>query len=345
MGIPIDLPEHMAAACNFAMDQDGRPLFVLIAKRTFHILNQSSLALAPTQQEVNLAGEFWGDAGVSSYKYEPEFAFFKPSTDVVLLGHGCAQNSRDRFVDVSIRVGDVIKKSVRVFGDRTWVKRMGIVDMTNPSTFERIPLIYERAFGGWDTAQPDPLASKFECRNPVGVGFKRVQWEEGMTLPNLEDPQNLIGVYGDSPAPAGFGFVSPDWYPRSRFAGTYDKEWEQERAPMLPEDFDVRFFNAASHGMVSPSYLRGDEAVVLENVSNIGPFLFSLPGVAAPTIRIQLRTGPDHVLESRLDTVVINADDCMLVMLWRTSLPLKNGPHDVVAVNVECPQVPRQILP
>ena len=114
---------------------------------------------------------------------------------------------------------------------------------------------------------------------------------------------------------------------------------------MLPEDFDVRFFNAASHGMVSPSYLRGDEAVVLENVSNIGPFLFSLPGVAAPMVRVQLRTGPDHALESRLDTVVINADDCKLTMLWRTSLPLRNGPHDVVDVKVEGPQVPSRLLP
>ena len=38
-------------------------------------------------RSVSLAGQLWGEPGKSSYKYEPECAFIKPATDVVLIGH------------------------------------------------------------------------------------------------------------------------------------------------------------------------------------------------------------------------------------------------------------------
>lgn len=317
----------------FIADENGRPLLTTVVKATFAIVG-ASIKVADEQLPVNLSGEHYGDPDTSSYKYEPETAFIKPATDVVLIGSAYPQRSNDRQVDVTLKVGENLKKTVRVFGDRTWVKRLGAVDMTNPEPLERVPLVYERAFGGWDSAEPDPLASKFEPRNPVGCGFKRNEWEEGLPVPNIEDPKNLLRIYGDTPPPAGFGFTSPSWVPRTQYAGTYDQKWEDERSPLLPTDFDVRFFNAATSGLISDDYLRGDESVFIENTSPNGSVNFELPGLSAPQIRVQLIDREDELLSTNLDTVIINTDEKLLFMLWRANVVLKNGPHDVQSMQI-----------
>src|SRR5262249_18692062 len=154
--------------------------------------------------------------------------------------------------------------------------------VSRPQPFDRIPLAYERAFGGWDRRHPVPDRHRVEARNPVGTGFRDSAFEsdDEVRLPNLEDPERPFQAYGDCPAPAGFGFVSPNWAPRSQFAGTYDERWASARSPLLPEDFDRRFFNAASPGLITPGYLRGDERVIVLNASPERRLEFELPGIA-----------------------------------------------------------------
>lgn len=344
MGHPnIDNQTPFVFSPLFLSDQNGRPLAALAIKGTFSMAVRIQLAAecVPLFTE----GECWGPPDLASYKYEPETAFTKVATDVALVGCAHPLGRGDSQVDVTLRLGDVIKKTVRVFGDRVWKKRLGIVDMTNPEPFEKIPLIYERAFGGWDSVEPDPMTSKFEPRNPVGVGFKRKEWADDMPLPNLEDPKRPLKMYGDTPPPAGFGFISPHWQPRAQYAGTYDEKWQQERAPLLPLDFDLRFFNAASPGLIAPGYLKGNEPVLIENASPNGTISFNLPGVQPPKIRVQLRGRQDAHLQTNLDTVIINTDENLLLMLWRTNLVLRNGPHDIVAIEITAEGAPPPLKP
>src|SRR5208337_4822029 len=95
------------------------------------------------------------------------------------------------------------------------------VAITPPEPFERIPLVWERAFGGWDRSHADPAKHTCEPRNPVGTGFRQKHGhpEEGVRVPNLEDPRYPSRHYGDAPPPAGFGFTGPSWQPRAAFAG------------------------------------------------------------------------------------------------------------------------------
>ncbi|WHZ21853.1 MAG: hypothetical protein OJF47_000965 [Nitrospira sp.] len=316
-------------------------MLVPVLKARYAIDSNRRLALAEKQWPVNLAGECWGDPEHSSYKYEPETAFIKPSTDVVLIGQAYAPNARATEVNVTLRVGPV-EKTVRVIGDRYWVKRCGMVWITKPEPFERIPLTYERAFGGWDRSHPDPERHSFESRNPVGTGFryKKGTFEEGIRLPNLEDPQHPIKNTRSKVPPAGFGFTSPNWQPRAAYAGTYDEKWMKERMPLLPKDFDRRFFNAASSGLISPQYLKGNEPVSIENASPNGRLSFNLPGVPSPECRVQLRGGSDRHLQSHLDTVIINTDDNVLFLIWRTNLVLRSGPQDLVSIEVRTQDSP-----
>ena len=119
---------------------------------------------------VNLAGELSTDAPVSSYKYEPEIALFKPATDVVLIGHAHPPGGGATQVDVGIKVGP-LQKVARVFGDRFWsMTKLGI-GMSRTAALDRVPLIWENAFGGHDEVNSTPERPLLEPRNPVGTGF------------------------------------------------------------------------------------------------------------------------------------------------------------------------------
>src|SRR5262249_44792319 len=139
-----------------------------------------------------------------------------------------------------------LAKTVRVFGDRVWKPGVLGLAMTDPEPFVAIPITYERAFGGADRTSDNPKKHDWERRNPVGTGFALdPQRLIEQKLPNVEDPKPLSGWGRSRPRPAGFGPIARHWLPRAEFAGTYGEKWQTERLPLLPEDFDERFYLCA----------------------------------------------------------------------------------------------------
>lgn len=323
-------------------DMEARPVLVLVVKATYEI-DRRGLRLAEEQCPVNVTGEHWGKPEESSYKYEPECAFTKVSTDVALIGHACASERGTTELLVALQVGG-LKKGVRALGDRTWVKSLGSVTMTKPRPFERIPLKYERAFGGWDRSNPEPRKHGFEPRNPVGVGFRASakNFEEMLRLPNLEDPLHPLQRFGDVVPPAGFGFISPHWQPRAALAGTYDEAWQKQRAPLLPRDFQQSFFNAASPGLVAPGYLNGDEEVFIVNASPRGRLAFRLPGQPSPEVIATRVDAEDARPAMNLDTVILDTDAHRVLLLWRGHIALAEGPHDVREIAIRAQGIDKQ---
>jgi hypothetical protein len=319
----------------FIADEEMRPAVVTVVKATYSFDLDGTVRIADDQVPVNLAGEPWTDGGVSSYKYEPEIALHKPATDVVLIGHALPPGRGATQVDVGIKVGSV-QKIARVFGDRFWTWTKNGVELSKTAPLERVPLTWENAFGGIDNIRSTPERSMIELRNPVGTGFGTPLSKHGdrMKVPNIEDPSQLISRYGDVVTPCGFGFTSPNWQPRATFAGTYDERWHETRKPMLPVDFDRRFFNAAAPGLVAPGYLRGDEDVVLVNTTSVSRLAFRLPAIAPPRCRMVLRSLEDIQLTTNLDTVIVNTDDHQLILLWRAYALIAGGPHDLKAIDL-----------
>jgi hypothetical protein len=330
----VENPTPFTFEALYVTDEELQLLLVPVVKATYE-LGRSGLKLAEEQEPLHHGGVFQGSQEGSSYRYEPEVAFFKPSTDVVLVGHAHAPSVNTRELQVALQVGP-LRKVVQVFGERVWIKSLGQVSMTRPLPFERMPLCYERAFGGWDRNHPDASRHTFEPRNPVGVGFRAhpSHFEEELRLPNLEDPAVPLRRFGQSVPPAGFGFVSPHWQPRASLAGTYDEAWARQRAPLLPRDFDRRFLNAASPGLVASRYLRGDEPVTLVNVSPEGRLDFRLPGTPPPRVRVVRLSDEDRWLELRLDTIILDTDARRVFLLWRAHLPLREGPHEVHSLHL-----------
>jgi hypothetical protein len=261
-----------------------------------------------------------GAAATASPRYEADTSWPKPATDVVLVGHAHAPSGGATRVDVALQAGPV-RKVVAVFGDRRWHLGAGGWRISAPLPFERIPLVYERAFGGQDDSPADPGRRGWEPRNPAGTGFvamEDVRRLEGLALPNLEDPDALISSWKDRPRPAGFGFLGRGWQPRLGFTGTYDQQWQDNRAPLLPTDFDPRFWNAAHPDLVVAGRLRGGEPVAVLNASPRGRLGFVLPRRAFE-VHAEVK-GRRQSAEPLLDTVWIDADRQLVVLVWRAAL-------------------------
>jgi hypothetical protein len=224
-----------------------------------------------------------------------------------------------------------ITRTIRVFGPRHWKAGLLTTSMSEPEEFTKMPLTFENAFGGKDATHKDSSRHGWEPRNPVGKGFRvnplnepeKGKGLDGWPLPNLEDPGALIRSWKDRPAPAAPGFVCRSWAPRVAYAGTYDEAWVSQRCPIVPADFDNRYFNAAPPGQVCPGYLKGGEPVSLTHVTPEGRLAFALPrvrlGLEARCLNQTLRR--DLVL----DTVVLDTDRMRCSLVWRCSVRYRHS--------------------
>lgn len=332
-----DIENTLATPCEllFLADEAARPVCTVLVQASYDIAPDGSLARTEPQVPIVLAGTHHGDPARSSPRLEAPIAFMKPATDVVLLGHAHAQAPRTTELQVGVRIG-ALQKLVRVTGDRVMRKSMGRHAIGAPAPFETIPLTYEHAFGGTDPRAPEDGVVRCDPRNPVGRGYRdpALPEDDEVLLPNLEDPEHPFRAYGDRPPPAGFGFIAPHWQPRAALAGTFDAAWDRERKPLLPRDFDRRFFNAASPGLQAPGYLRGDEAVVVLNATPRGRADFQLPDTATPHCQITLRGGHRHELSLLLDTVILDMDAHRVLLQRRAHLVLPRGAEDLLAVRI-----------
>lgn len=303
---------------NWAVDKDGRRSWLVAVKATFDILEDGSTEVAAEQELPLLAPVFRGADGESSILYPEDLTPPKPAVDLVVNATAHAPGGQASEMEVACRVGDLEKRLV-VVGDRVW--EQGLVYGVNPSgpePFETMPIIWERAYGGWDRSDEDSAKHRMEERNPVGVGFARnTDALVGGPVANIEDPKKRISGGGTRPTPAGFGAVPPYWRPRLDHAGTYDQDWMDNRRPFLPDDFDERFHQVAPVDQQLPG-LRGGEPVELEGMSPEGPLAFTLPKLRFTFETFFGRESVEH--RARLHTVVIEPDMPRLMMVWLTSL-------------------------
>ena len=300
------------------------------------------MELSQEQDEIVLVDEPWGDPLASSLKTASEMTLVKPATDVLLRGHAYAPGGKATHVDVSLRVGP-IQKTVRVLGDRVWKPGVLGYKASEPKPFDRMPLMYELAYGGTDPQPLDSAKVDHEPRNPIGRGLvprnSRLAGD-GIPLPNLEDPKRLIRTPKDRPAPVGFGPIAGHWEPRKSYAGTYDEAWTTSRAPYLPFDFNPRFFQAAPPDQIAEGYLKGGEPVEILNATPGGKLSFHLPTCSLDLVFRFDGQGLQHA--PNLDTVGIDPDSGRLWMIWRTCLVVDKKLLRMSAVQVSCSEYPKR---
>lgn len=284
--------------------------------------------------------EYWGEPELTSLRSAGEMTLSKPATDILMLGHAYAPGGTAQQSVVRVTVGS-LQKTVYVFGNRVWLPGVTGYSISEPQSFQKIPLKYEYAFGGFDPDPIDPKRPDYEPRNPVGRGLAPLRSHRSASsrmLPNLEDPKHLINSPLDRPAPASFGPVCPQWEPRRSFAGSYDEAWENERAPFLPLDFDTRFLQLAPAGLVCDGYLIGGESVEIMGATPSEPMRFNLPSC---TVQFTYRFRGQNVRHTPvLDTVLFEPDENRFSTVWRDCLIVDKWLPRMERLTVDCAEFP-----
>jgi hypothetical protein len=349
------------SAFQYGKTVAGEQFMSFLVKATFSMnARRAPATVAALQLPILTVDEpYQANAPGSLLRFESDLVPYKPRADIVLVGSAYAPRGQPtKSLDVEIRVGS-LQRIIRVTGDRMWsfpVADQHAPICVGPAEFTKIPLTYDRAFGGIDKhAQLNPQVPRFRpwcAQNFAGKGFigsLSVDSVHKTALPNLEDPNDLIRGVSNYPAPTGCGFFPRGNEPRSKYAGTFDERWKAERAPELPEDFRFEVYNGAHPLLQVDGFLVGNEPVVLSNVSPAQPrFEFLLPGIRprltarahpwpadapAPDTKAKLTT---REVTLNLDTVVFVPDDGVFFQIWRALIPIRDpAALEVAEVQVE----------
>jgi hypothetical protein len=303
-------------------DADGVHEWIVAVKGTFDIRADGSLALAEEQLAPLLMAQYHGKPGLSSLRYDADVVTSKPTTDVVLNGTAYAPGGRPSTEFTIGMVVGPVRKALRVRGDRRWERGTFGAIRSACEAVTQVPLVYERAYGGYDHADPDPAQHCLDTRNPVGVGVVSKGPSPGQALPNFEYLNGSL----DKAGPAGLGPIDSCWSPRREFLGTYDEAWQRGRYPLLPADWDARSLLCSPADQQPSKHLRGGERVELTNLTPSGRLSFSLPRV-----RLRFSTLLDGQTEEHLGqlaTVIIEPDHPRVLMVWQSSLLVRtNGDY------------------
>ena len=211
-----------------------------------------------------------------------------------------------------------------------------------------MPIRYELSYGGQDI-RSRPNAPFYYPRNPLGRGVALLnvpETIEGLKLPNLEDPDDLLTPerivledefrWNAQPLSQGLGWFQKTWYPRCSFVGAVpgntltDEIMREERLGLVPEgqialarsfrlpSFDVRFNNGASLGLAMREVPPG-ALIRLARLTPDGSLAFTLP-IEWPSIMLNIGLG-NNLLPTALHTVLIHVDERRADLIWRGAHP------------------------
>nr|WP_255216648.1 DUF2169 domain-containing protein [Pseudenhygromyxa sp. WMMC2535] len=298
------------------IDRDGGDLLLIWAALHFELPAPGAsrpLVACADQPPPSPAPRWYGESGLSSALWEAPIAYERTTTEVHVRADACAPAGKtctERAVGA--RVGSCIQEAV-VFGERRWTR---LREISRPLPFDRVPLVWERAFGGSSVVDPRVI----ETRNPIGAGiYASAEEAVGQPLPQIEHPRQRITGVGDRPPPVGFLPRGTGWEPRVRFAGTYDEAWAETRCPLWPRDFDERFFLAAPPALVATRRFVGGEPVALVGMDPRGDLAFALPS-ARVIAEVGFR-GRSEIRELELDIVSIDVIAGKLSLIFRETVP------------------------
>ncbi|WP_133512390.1 DUF2169 family type VI secretion system accessory protein [Candidatus Thiosymbion oneisti] len=324
----------MQAGYTLGVEPSGGEHLVVAVKGTFSI---PAAGREPQPAEAQLplveADTFTGEPGLSAPVYESDYPLRKPRCDVLLLGSAYAPEGRPtERVQVGFKLGP-ISKTFRVVGDRLWQVGIGIRPGSYIRPFERMPISYDRAFGGIDNFHPDSSRHAAYLPNPIGRGYHaelKRGLVDGTPMPNTEAIKTPVKKPDGNYRPMAFGPLGRGWPPRLQLAGTYDQDWLDKVFPFLPADFRDDYYQAAPADQQLP-YPTGGEEVFLLNLTPEGRASFRLPRIDMPIVFFP-KQGERTETKGVIDTIVLEPNQGRFTLTWRASIPLRKNLFEIVQV-------------
>jgi len=259
-GFPADL----ARAGLFYRDL---MLATVVVKAAFEVGPDGGVARVDDQLPVSEA-----DVQTDLGSIDGDVVPVKPGCDFAVLGRAHAP-SPDRPVDrleIDLRAGSFSRRLL-VFGDRTWTASGNGFRPSPPQPFTVQPITYAHAFGGV-AVHTGKLKGPY---GPNGRGKGYVLLKEhvaGTPLPNVEEADQLLSSWDETPMPAGLAPLPRD--SSLRMNEGFAVDLEAQTTQLGPAAFSF------SHPrMRLPSYPGGEE-VVLKGMRPGLDWKFTLPPLA-----------------------------------------------------------------
>lgn len=228
----------------------------------------------------------------------------KPRVDVTVLGNAHAPRGKT-VAEMTARIallheGEIlIDKSVRVVGARRSAD-------SPPLPFVRMPIIYERAYGGIGVSD-----------NLIGCGEEDAEEDD---QPNILDPR-------DSSRPAGFGPLSAAWPARKKLLGNVPVKDIEAPLMILPNNFDGLYFQSAPLDQQLDE-LPPSAQLVLEGFDPERERIeIELPDARAMGAIYGLdKDNPDRAtpIEFRADTLQLDTENWILTLTFRGHIEIQD---------------------
>ncbi|WP_064684015.1 DUF2169 family type VI secretion system accessory protein [Rhizobium bangladeshense] len=329
-------------------DANGDLDCVVSVRGTFEHVQNDRLRLRREQEYFQWEDAYDGDPHASPLLRQTDLTPEKVGTDITFLGNAYAPGSTPASSwQVGLRVGQLSKR-LEVHGARFWrpvikekwagfsakeAKRV-LTDwqLSEAEQALSVPMCWSKAYGGQIPGTGDPeteTPADVEARNPLGCGIVNLDMSTdhaAVAAPQITLP-GLTLNWREPAEPQGLGLVSPWWRSRQQYAGTYDDAWLNDRHPLLPRDFDARFWQCAHPDLTAVPYLTGDEGYQLDDLH---------PQFARATGRLPSITLGVHCLcedEDQDEWHVLKLDgvhfdwrnDDRVMLTWRVRFPLSKA--------------------
>lgn len=337
-------------------DPAGEPLDILIVRATFDLAsNGAAMPLSAVQSPILFGDTFAGPVHDNPLRsvvsQDGDLLPYKPGTDLLVLGHAQAPGARAQAGWLAgVRVGRV-RKVLQLHGPRQFHKGWLGWRLGDATPVTSVALDYRLAYGGCIDIPagltPDGAAGAIEhASNPAGCGWlpdesmmrelapparRHVRdWiaaQQSMQAPQIECASTPLTHPHQHIAAQGFGPLARWSMPRAAYQGRYDEQWRRTRYPLLPAEFDSRYYQSAPPDLVATPHLRGDESVTLLGLLPQRVEM-RLPGwqiVAA----VRHASGEHSVTLPLLDTVRFDLDRRQATLVWRAHFRRDDAPMEI----------------
>ncbi|MDO5072768.1 MAG: DUF2169 domain-containing protein [Neisseria animaloris] len=315
------------------VDQLDRAYDVVVAKVSYEFeidpaTGQTELQFARTQTPLTFADTFYGNPSQTTTLLESDFSLYKPKVDIVV--NATAYSPDDRMIGqfpVSVQIGDY-KKPLAVTGPRYWVREALGWTLGEASPIDSLPIRYEFAFGGSEVEDDHEGYQE----NAIGMGYypkaflRKNSAKRMLPAHQIYNPAKPVRDPSEIAVPEGFGFFPRYFARRARHTGTADAEWIEKRAPLLPEDFSMAYWNGA-HPSLQLQHFKSNHIYEFRFTGLVHSF-------QAPnqhfTVSLPVETVFAHVYTPAnlslckdliLDTVVVDVEKRKIDCTYRTSFP------------------------
>lgn len=303
-------------------DHNGRSGILIVAKGTWQ-LRSGKLAAAEHQAGLNKKqvmlrlGDIVQDElqrKVLKDRLDDEITWLdhdlsppKPACDVIVAGYVTPPaNYREASIDAGIRIGSHTV-SLRAHAPRYWEAGLiGAKPKPIAPSIARMPLTY--ALADWTSGfpaeiKPDTLA----------------------LLPWIEAVDSPAQYRKHASKSAGFGFWPENAAHRLPLAGTYDDAWKQKRSPLLPADFNPRFYNAAHPDLQLPTAPKAGTPIRLVHLAVEQVIDTVMPALSLVVQGTDAAGSTAAPTSMKADTLIIEPEHDRLCVVWRALLPAGMG--------------------